>query len=141
MNEFSPTRPCGRCGCQQRYHNPPSAWSGSKGYSWGNARWNKTKAMTCCDSCPHCICFCSGFLEPFIGMPFERCLYETKNHAHDSHNEWNLSSSVTVPSMVSRLSTGIHDDSRVTKTRQGKTQPAPKFRKDHRKGRGGNLFR
>jgi hypothetical protein len=62
--------PCGRCGCKRKYHNPPKAYTGSKDYR--NMGPNSTpqievKAKTCCDSCPYCLCFCIGFMEPFKG--------------------------------------------------------------------------
>jgi hypothetical protein len=74
-----PTRPCGLCGCQFRYHNPPKT---SSSHRASHSFTVVTKALTCCYSCPHCMCFCVGFVEPFEGMPFERCVYEAEDHSH-----------------------------------------------------------
>lgn len=71
------TDPCGRCGCQRQYHNPPDSYTSAKsGYTSGKAVAHKVWAPTCCDSCPFCLCFCTGFLEPFKGQRYLRCVYE-----------------------------------------------------------------
>ncbi len=73
--------PCGRCGCQRRYHNPDKAYTSHKQYR--NMNPNPAmhppqivvQARTCCDNCPHCICFCTGYVEPFAGQSFGDCVY------------------------------------------------------------------
>jgi hypothetical protein len=62
---MNPTDPCGRCGCERRYHNPP-AWEPRTKH-----RYLQILAQTCCSSCPHCVCFCSAWLEPFEGQPYK----------------------------------------------------------------------
>ena len=75
--EKLPTDPCGRCGCQRKYHNPPPFDDYAKtGSSSGNAHKVIIKARTCCYNCKFCFCFCVGFIEPFEGQPFQRCVYE-----------------------------------------------------------------
>ena len=75
--EKTRTDPCGRCGCQRQYHNPPKSETYAKtGASSGNAHQVKILARTCCATCPYCICFCVGFVEPFEGQPYQCCVYE-----------------------------------------------------------------
>jgi hypothetical protein len=77
QSEKMPTDPCGRCGCQRKYHNPPTSDDIAKtGASSGNAHKYIITARTCCYNCKFCICFCVGFIEPFEGQPFLRCFYE-----------------------------------------------------------------
>lgn len=141
MTKLSPNRPCGRCGCQFRYHNPPKSSPSHRGSAWGNSYQRQTLAMTCCDSCPHCFCFCVAFIEPFIGMPFERCVYETENHTHLYPA---ISNSDTISRLVSSVQSRIPNDRGDSEPHKKKspTKPAPKFRKEKRTNRGSyNLYR
>lgn len=74
---------CGRCGCERQYHNPPERWPGSKSRRFmGPVQppQERTLAPTACSSCPHCICFCVAFVEPFHGQPWPNCFYEEKHN-------------------------------------------------------------
>lgn len=74
--------PCGRCGCKAKHHNPPKAYTAARDVrNMGPYQRPQVivQAKTCCDSCPTCICFCVGFVEPFPGQPFERCVYDQSN--------------------------------------------------------------
>lgn len=76
----SQTDPCGRCGCERRFHNPPKSYSYAKtGSSSGKSHMIEIKARTCCDSCPHCFCFCIAWIEPFEGQPYKECVYARHN--------------------------------------------------------------
>src|ERR1017187_5232343 len=67
---MKPTDNCGRCGCERRYHNPPEWEPRTKG------RYRPNLARTCCSSCPHCLCFCFAWTEPYLGQPFGKCAYK-----------------------------------------------------------------
>jgi hypothetical protein len=76
MRAGMPSDPCGRCGCRRKHHFPKPTFSFSKsGGSSGKSRELPVLAPTSCD-CPFCICSCVGFVEPFAGQKFERCVYE-----------------------------------------------------------------
>jgi hypothetical protein len=68
--------PCGRCGCRRGQHLPGKTFSYSKsGGSSGKSIELPVLAPTSCD-CHHCICSCVGFVEPFPGQKFQKCVYE-----------------------------------------------------------------
>lgn len=66
---MTPTDSCGRCGCERQHHNPPAWEPRTKG------RYSQILARTCCSSCPHCVCFCHAWMEPFDGQPYKKCGY------------------------------------------------------------------
>jgi hypothetical protein len=71
--------PCGRCGCQRKYHNPEKSEKGYKASRFMGPVQPphfKITARSCCATCPYCICFCVGFVEPSEGQPYQRCVYE-----------------------------------------------------------------
>lgn len=80
------TDPCGRCGCQRKYHKPDKYYLSHKFRVTGGATSRvymiPVRAPTCCDKCPHCLCFCTAFVEPFEGQPRTRCIYENEDHTH-----------------------------------------------------------
>ena len=70
--------PCGRCGCKRLTHLPDRTFSYAKsGGSSGKSHEVPVQAPTCCE-CKYCLCFCVGFVEPFIGQPFLMCLSDPK---------------------------------------------------------------
>lgn len=85
--EKMPIDPCGRCGCMGKYHNPDKGYTSSKFRIGLTRTYRSIIARTCCDSCPHCICFCVAFVEPFEGQKRTHCYYETANHDHNYHPE------------------------------------------------------
>jgi hypothetical protein len=135
---ISDNDPCGRCGCMRKHHNPPKSETSVHGYSWGPAHQVIITARTCCATCPHCFCFCTAFVEPYKGQPFTRCLYETKNHAHEPHNEWStIPYPVSISRMVSQVQPRILDNRGVSGISSRKIVP-PK--KGIRKNKTDNLF-
>jgi len=128
--------PCGRCGCQRGFHNPPKSYTKSKFrvHGPGAAQHDSITitARSCCDTCPHCTCFCVGFIEPFDGQPFLRCVYETENHDHSARA---VSDSSTVPRLVPSMQQGIHVDSGNPKALPPSPidSQKPKNRKERRK--------
>ena len=46
------------------------------GGSSGKSKNILVLAVTCCD-CKHYFCFCVGFVEPFEGQPFLKCIYDS----------------------------------------------------------------
>ena len=118
-----PSDPCGRCGCERRFHNPPKSYSYAKtGSSSGKSHMIEIKARTCCDSCPHCFCFCIAWIEPFKGQPFQRCYYETEDHNHYTPPVQN---SDTVSRLVSPVQSMIPDNKGNHRTQQKSPSSAP----------------
>lgn len=76
MRRGSTEDPCGRCGCRRKHHLPKPTFSyATSGASSGKSHELPTLAPTCCE-CKLCFCFCVGFVEPFAGQPFAKCVYE-----------------------------------------------------------------
>jgi hypothetical protein len=107
MAEKLPTDPCGYCGCMRKYHNPPKAYTSSKFRIGLTGTMIKVLAPTCCDSCPHCICSCVAFVEPFEGQKRLHCVHETENHDHDFHTEWDSYFDYSISRVVSPVQSGI----------------------------------
>jgi hypothetical protein len=128
-----PIDPCGRCGCQRKHHNPPTSYTKSKFRIHGMVgTWNdmiKVQAPTCCDSCPHCFCFCIAFVEPFPGQPFTRCHYENEDYTHNDHYDPTASNSITIPSVGSRDKPPILEPRRMAKAQKGRKITAPKSKR------------
>lgn len=64
MAHGSPEDHCGRCNCLRRHHQNKKTYSYAKTQaSSGRSREIPITAVTSCE-CPHCFCFCIGFIEP-----------------------------------------------------------------------------
>lgn len=67
------------------------------------------RALTSCATCPHCICFCIGFIEPFEGQPYKECVYAASHlsevqlstpHAHSPQTETGRDDSINLPRLL-----------------------------------------
>ena len=125
--------PCGYCGCMRKYHNPPKFY-----FHWRDrAGVIEVKAPTCCDSCPHCICSCVAFIEPFEGQKRTHCAHATENNIdHDYHTEWDSFFDSTPSRNVPQVQPKVQFDRRDAKISSMRKGVSKKGRKDHREGRG-----
>lgn len=117
--ETNSTDPCSYCGCMRKYHNPDKSYTSSKFRIGLIGTYRAITARTCCDKCPHCICSCVAFVEPFEGQPRTHCYHATENNLdHDYHTELDSPFDYTISRMVPPVQSGIPVNTGVARTTQ-----------------------
>jgi hypothetical protein len=88
MRSGKPEDPCGDCGCRRDSHLPKKTFSYAKsGGSSGKSIEVAVLAPTSCD-CKYCICYCTGFVEPFDNQKHQCCVYAREATRAEKAKQW-----------------------------------------------------